>query len=195
MRNRPVSKLSILLETENGKRFDIPFRRDLDWTGWYLMHLQLQADQRKAFAGGGIFRGFRLTNCLPDTMESTWGPYYLSAGQPELAMLEGTSGRQAGQRRKAVGNAESVSKLHLKAELSSQPQTTVSAENPRTEAPRLQWLADPGDVPSPPRDPEPKAVSILPQHEVCCLFPGATQRPPECRRLRLSPMGAAGKSG
>ena len=69
-RKRPVAKLSVLLETPGGETFDIPFRRDLDWTGWYLMHIELQADQRKAFAGGGIFRGFRLTNCLPDAEEA-----------------------------------------------------------------------------------------------------------------------------
>lgn len=69
-RKRPVSKLSVLLETANGKTFDIPFRRDLDWTGWYLMHIRLQADQLKAFAGGGVFRGFKLTNCLPNAEET-----------------------------------------------------------------------------------------------------------------------------
>ncbi len=70
VRNRPVSKLSVLLETAKGETYDIPFRRDLDWTGWYLMHIRLQSDQRKAFAGGGIFRGFKLTNCLPDAEEA-----------------------------------------------------------------------------------------------------------------------------
>ena len=69
-RKRPVSKLSMLLETAAGESYEIPFRRDLDWTGWYLMHIRLQAEERKAFTGGGIFKGFRLTNCLPDTVES-----------------------------------------------------------------------------------------------------------------------------
>lgn len=69
-RKRPVSKLSVVLETANGESFDVPFRRDLDWTGWYLLHIQLQADQCKAFAGGAKFTGFRLTNCLPDVEET-----------------------------------------------------------------------------------------------------------------------------
>ncbi|MCK5343886.1 MAG: hypothetical protein KAR20_10805, partial [Candidatus Heimdallarchaeota archaeon] len=65
-RKRPISKLSILLETNNGESFEIPFSRNLDFGRWYLLHIRLTAKQREAFADGGIFKGFRLTNCLPD---------------------------------------------------------------------------------------------------------------------------------
>jgi len=69
-RKRPISKLSILLETNSGESFEIPFCRDLDFGRWYLLHIRLTAKQRKAFADGGIFKGFRLTNCLPDKEEA-----------------------------------------------------------------------------------------------------------------------------
>ena len=65
-RKRPISKFSILLETNSGESFEIPFRRDLDFGRWYLMHIRLTAEEQTAFADGGVFKGFRLTNCLPD---------------------------------------------------------------------------------------------------------------------------------
>ncbi len=65
-RKTPISKFSILLETNSGKSYEIPFCRDLDFGRWYLLHIRLTEKQRKAFADGGIFKGFRLTNCLPN---------------------------------------------------------------------------------------------------------------------------------
>ena len=47
-RKRPISKLSILLETNNGESFEIPFCRDLDFGRWYLLHIRLTAIQREA---------------------------------------------------------------------------------------------------------------------------------------------------
>ena len=71
-RKRPISKLSILLESNKGESFEIPFCRDLDFGRWYLLHIRLTAKQREAFAEGGIFKGFRLTNCLPHTEEAIY---------------------------------------------------------------------------------------------------------------------------
>lgn len=69
-RKRPIAKLSILLETNAGESVEIPFPRDLDFGRWYLMHIRLTAKQREAFADGGMFKGFRLTNCLPNKEEA-----------------------------------------------------------------------------------------------------------------------------
>ena len=71
-RKRPISKLSILLESNSGESFEIPFSRDLDFGRWYLLHIRLTAQQREAFADGGILKGFRLTNCLPDKEEAIY---------------------------------------------------------------------------------------------------------------------------
>jgi hypothetical protein len=65
-RKTPISRLSILLETNSGKSYEIPFCRDLDFGRWYLLHIRLTEKQRKAFADGGIFKGFKLTNCPPN---------------------------------------------------------------------------------------------------------------------------------
>jgi hypothetical protein len=65
-RKRPISRLSILLESKSGETYVIPFSRDLDFGGWYLLHIRLTEKQRMAFADGGVFKGFMLTNCLPD---------------------------------------------------------------------------------------------------------------------------------
>ena len=64
-RKRPVARLNILLGTREGKTFEIPFSRNLDFGRWYLLHIRLNENQRQAFADGGTFNGFRLTNCLP----------------------------------------------------------------------------------------------------------------------------------
>ncbi len=69
-RKRPISKLSILLETRDGEAFEIPFSRDLDFGRWYLMHIRLKEDQLNAFAAGGVFKGFKLTNCLPNQKDA-----------------------------------------------------------------------------------------------------------------------------
>ncbi len=71
-RKRPISKLSILLETNSGESLEIPFQRNLDFGRWYLMHIRLTENQREAFAEGAIFKGFRLTNCLPDKEEAIY---------------------------------------------------------------------------------------------------------------------------
>ena len=64
-RARPISRLSMLLETNQGETYEIPFNRELEHGGWYLLHIRLNRQQREAFADGGLFTGFRLTNCLP----------------------------------------------------------------------------------------------------------------------------------
>ncbi len=69
-RKRPIAKLSILLETNKGEAFEIPFSRNLDFGRWYLLHIRLTEKQRQAFDNGGTFKGFRLTNCIPNKEES-----------------------------------------------------------------------------------------------------------------------------
>ena len=63
-RGQPIAKMSILLETDKGEFYDIPFCRELDWPGWYLLHIRLTAKQREAFAYGGYLKGFKISNCL-----------------------------------------------------------------------------------------------------------------------------------
>jgi len=69
-RKRPISKLSILLETNSGESIEIPFSRNLDFGRWYLLHIRLNEKQREAFNNGGILKGFRLTNCIPNKEEA-----------------------------------------------------------------------------------------------------------------------------
>lgn len=69
-RKRPISRLSILLETKGGETFEIPFSRDLDFGRWYLVHISLKEEQLKAFEEGGTFKGFKLTNCIPNKEET-----------------------------------------------------------------------------------------------------------------------------
>jgi len=71
-RKRPIAKLSVLLESNKGETFDIPFCRHLDHGGWYLLHIRLNKKQREAFAEGGIFKGFKLTNCITDQEEAIY---------------------------------------------------------------------------------------------------------------------------
>jgi len=63
-RDQPIAKMSILLETNKGDSYEIPFCRELDWPGWYILHIRLNAKQREAFAEGGVLKGFRISNCL-----------------------------------------------------------------------------------------------------------------------------------
>jgi hypothetical protein len=86
-RGKPIAKMSLLLSTDDGKSFDIPFCRELDWPGWYLLHIRLTAKQREAFANGGIFQGIRLFNCLLDEEESIFLDN-LSFYQEDLTPLE-----------------------------------------------------------------------------------------------------------
>ncbi len=61
---KPMAKMAILVETTDGKSFEIPFNRDLDWPGWFLLHIRLTAEQTRAFADGGRLMGIKLHNCL-----------------------------------------------------------------------------------------------------------------------------------
>lgn len=63
-RGKPIAQMSILLQSADGKSFEIPFCRELDWPGWYLLHIRLTAKQREVFAGGGFMQGFKVDNCL-----------------------------------------------------------------------------------------------------------------------------------
>ncbi len=60
---KPMARMSVLLETTGGKSFEIPFNRELDWPGWYLLHVRLPDNQAREFADGGRFAGFKLDNC------------------------------------------------------------------------------------------------------------------------------------
>ncbi len=68
--NKIIPRLSLILQTLDGVNFEIPFCRNLDWAGWYLLHIELTAEQRKAFINGGILRGIKLSNCLLDEKKS-----------------------------------------------------------------------------------------------------------------------------
>jgi len=71
-RGKPMVRISLLLETVGGQSFEIPFSRDLDWPGWYLLHIRLSTVQREAFAQGGMLKGIRLSNCLLDEEEAVF---------------------------------------------------------------------------------------------------------------------------
>jgi hypothetical protein len=71
-RERPISKLSIILESNNGETFEIPFSRNLDHGRWYLLHIRLNKVQREAFADGGFLKGFKLSNCLSNVDEAIY---------------------------------------------------------------------------------------------------------------------------
>jgi hypothetical protein len=86
-KGKPVARMSILLETADGESFEIPFCRDMDWPGWYLLHIRLTPKQRQAFAGDGIFKGIRLSNCLLDEEESIFLDN-LSFYQEDLTPME-----------------------------------------------------------------------------------------------------------
>jgi len=86
-RGKPMVRISLLLETVEGQYFEIPFSRDLDWPGWYLLHIRLTAKQREAFANGGILKGIRLSNCLINEEEYIFMDN-LSFYQEDMAPLE-----------------------------------------------------------------------------------------------------------
>lgn len=69
-RKTPISRLSILLETNNGESYEIPFCRELDFGRWYLLHIRLTEKQRNAFADGGVFKGFKFTNRVPNAEDA-----------------------------------------------------------------------------------------------------------------------------
>ncbi|MCP4313989.1 MAG: hypothetical protein GY790_22265 [Bacteroidetes bacterium] len=71
-RGKPMERISLLLETFGGASFEIPFSRELDWPGWYLLHIRLSSAQRKAFTQGGLLKGIRLSNCLIDKEKSVF---------------------------------------------------------------------------------------------------------------------------
>jgi len=69
-RGKPMVRISLLLESSKGQTYEIPFSRDLDWPGWYLMHIRLTAKEREIFANGGMLKGIRLSNCRMETEEN-----------------------------------------------------------------------------------------------------------------------------
>lgn len=69
---QPIARMSILLETSNGEIHDIPFCRELDWPGWYLLHIRLNSKQREAFANGGSLKGFKISNCIRAIRDSVF---------------------------------------------------------------------------------------------------------------------------
>jgi len=70
--NKIIPRLSLLLQTIDGINFEIPFCRNLDWPGWYLLHIRLTSEQRKVFANGGILKGIKLSNCLYNVKKSVF---------------------------------------------------------------------------------------------------------------------------
>jgi len=71
-KGQPMANMSILLEAPNGEHFDIPFCRELDWPGWYLLHIRLNSNERDAFKNGGLLKGFRMGNCIREIRDSVY---------------------------------------------------------------------------------------------------------------------------
>ena len=68
----PTARLSLLLESRDGRVSEIAFPRNLDWPEWWLAHTRLSAAERAALQGGAKLTGIRLANCRAETEKAVF---------------------------------------------------------------------------------------------------------------------------